>query len=589
MAKGKTDNVMAMLDTIRFASKDNPISEIPLRVGRGNSLKNPSNDEFIEEENNNLPVIVGGANASGKTSMLRGINEICKLLQRKKIDEASSRKVWNKLNDIGISHLELQFAIIIGRTDHRIVGWFDGIRLSNEIAEIKSLPFICYTEEFESPAEIERGYDRNTNGQIIIENLIQIKMDKTYENQLLLWRDGLRARRMGGKDEITKMYHSYAELDETKGLGKFRDIKSQRSTEKFLLEDVKYEDIDGMMLTHFEFNKEVLNNFHSLKFQHSKMITVNREDSKQEIEKLRNLIPKITENYEQWLVNPEILREQLLARMENNQLFTDLNLKTSDIVYTDEKIPGYFLLHDWAPEMIESLMMKPENCNSYTWYGDYAWKNKQEAIDFVMEGCVHDIVNFLTDTVNEKRIIVGSYVGKNVRDQEFKEVKWTDAPENMPVSKVGSHVPNLVYFGFGKVHHKIHEKPTLSQVLNEFPFIAGLLGMSKKDTKIIDILVRFNAFTPIEDFKQPYMSSGQQQVLALITAVRNAPEGVLILVDEPEISLHVNWQERLVEQLYAPLVGSRLLVVTHSPDIVINHRHLCTNLLVNEGGDFYRK
>ena len=55
MAKGKTDNVMVMLDTIRFASKDNPISEIPLRVGRGNSLKNPSSDEFIEEEDNNLP------------------------------------------------------------------------------------------------------------------------------------------------------------------------------------------------------------------------------------------------------------------------------------------------------------------------------------------------------------------------------------------------------------------------------------------------------------------------------------------------------------------------------------------------------
>ena len=589
MAKGKTDNVMAMLDTIRFASKDNPISEIPLRVGRGNSLNNPSSDEFIEEEDNNLPVIVGGANASGKTSMLRGINEICKLLQKNKIDEASSRKVWNKLNDIGISHLELQFAVIIGQTEQYSSTGFLSPPYPRIIGEIKQLPVICNTEEFESPAEIERGYDRNTNGQIIIENLIQIKMDKTYENQLLLWRDGLRARRMGGKDEITKTYHSYAELDETKGLGKFRDIKSQRSIEKFLLEDVKYEDIDGMMLTHFEFNNDLLNSFHSLKFQHSKMITVNREDSKQEIEKLRNLIPKITQNYKKWLANPEILREQLLARMENNQLFTDLNLKTSDIVYTNEKMPGYFCLHDWAPEIIESLMMKPENCNSYTWYNDYAWKNKQEAIDFVMEGCVHDIVNFLTNTVNEKRIIVGSYVGKNVRDQKFKEVKWIDVPQDELWSNISRHVPNYIDYGNNKFTYKMHEIPSLSQVLNELPFIAGLLGMSKKDTKIIDILVRFNAFTPIEDFKQPYMSSGQQQVLALITAVRNAPEGVLILVDEPEISLHVNWQERLVEQLYAPLVGSRLLIATHSPDIVINHRHLCTTLLVNERGDFYRK
>ena len=38
---------------------------------------------------------------------------------RRKIDEDISRKVWNKLNDIGISHLELQFAVVIGRTDIR--------------------------------------------------------------------------------------------------------------------------------------------------------------------------------------------------------------------------------------------------------------------------------------------------------------------------------------------------------------------------------------------------------------------------------------------------------------------------------------
>lgn len=588
MAKGNTDKVVAMLDTIMFASKDNPISEIPLRVGRGNSLKNPANDEFVEDEDNNLPVIVGGANASGKTSMLRGINEICKLLQKSIIDDESNRKVWNKLNDIGISHLELQFAVVIGRTDIRGGNLWSRLHLADKIDEIEKLPFKCYTEDFESPAEIERGYNRNTNGEIVIENLIQIKMDNSSDNKLFLWRDGLRARRIGGKNEISKMYPNYAELREGKVPGKFRNIKSQRAVEKFLNDDVKYQDLDGMMLTDFEFNKDCLSDFHSLKFQNSKMITVNREDSEQEIEKLRNLIPKITKKYQKWLAEPEVLREQLLARMENNQLFTDLNLKTPDIVYTDQRIPGYFLLHGWAPDIIENLMMKPENVSTYTWFGDYAWKNKQDAIDFVMEGCVHDIVNFLTDTRNKKRIITGSSIGKKLEGDDFKEVKWIDAPQDFSITKLRSLVPDYVEFGYNKEIYKIHEMPTLSQVLKELPFIAGLLGMSKKDTKVIDILVRFNAFTPIEDFKQPYMSSGQKQVLALITAVRNAPEGALILVDEPEISLHVNWQERLVEQLYAPLVGSRLLIATHSPDIVINHRHLCTTLLVNEGGEFYR-
>ena len=131
-------------------------------------------------------------------------------------------------------------------------------------------------------------------------------------------------------------------------------------------------------------------------------------------------------------------------------------------------------------------------------------------------------------------------------------------------------------------------RATLTEVLRELPFLAPLMGMKKENTELLDILVRFNAFTSIEGIDQPYLSSGQAQVLALITAVRSAKEGSLILVDEPEISLHVDWQERLVEQLYAPLTGSRLIIATHSPDIVVKHRHLCSVLKSKEEGKFYR-
>ena len=117
---------------------------------------------------------------------------------------------------------------------------------------------------------------------------------------------------------------------------------------------------------------------------------------------------------------------------------------------------------------------------------------------------------------------------------------------------------------------------------------ARLSALPIENADLLDILVRFNAFTSIERIDQPYLSSGQAQVLALITAVRNAKEGSLILVDEPEISLHIDWQERLVEQLHAPLTGSRLIIATHSPDIVVKHRHLCSVLKSKEEGNFYR-
>ena len=128
----------------------------------------------------------------------------------------------------------------------------------------------------------------------------------------------------------------------------------------------------------------------------------------------------------------------------------------------------------------------------------------------------------------------------------------------------------------------------ISEILRELPWLAEFVGMEKDEADLLDVLVRFNAFTPLEKIDQPYLSSGQEQVLALIISVRGAKEGSLILVDEPEISLHIDWQEQLVERLYAPLTGSRLIIATHSPDIVVQHRHLCTVINSKEEGKFYR-
>ena len=222
----------------------------------------------------------------------------------------------------------------------------------------------------------------------------------------------------------------------------------------------------------------------------------------------------------------------------------------------------------------------------YTWWGnspiEFGWKNKQEAIDFVMEGCIHDIVNNVTGKYNSTRGISQIEEAKHKLDgSSVFSVKWVD----ITVENVDELIFNPIKYD---ETYSIETQPSLSEILRERPFLSKLIGITKEDKSLNDILARFNFFTPIEHFKDPYLSSGQKQVLSLITAVRRAPLGSLILVDEPEISLHVTWQERLVEQLHAPLGGSRLLITTHSPDIVVRHRHLCTTLEVNEDGDFYR-
>ena len=65
------------------------------------------------------------------------------------------------------------------------------------------------------------------------------------------------------------------------------------------------------------------------------------------------------------------------------------------------------------------------------------------------------------------------------------------------------------------------------------------------------------------------LSSGEKQLLILLieTLLQEEKPAVLI-ADEPELSLHVLWQERLVGSLRALNPSVQIIVATHSPDIV---------------------
>ena len=67
------------------------------------------------------------------------------------------------------------------------------------------------------------------------------------------------------------------------------------------------------------------------------------------------------------------------------------------------------------------------------------------------------------------------------------------------------------------------------------------------------------------------LSSGEQHELILIyDLLFNVPENALVLIDEPEISLHVVWQQRFLTDLsrIAKLSSLRFIVATHSPQII---------------------
>jgi ABC-type lipoprotein export system ATPase subunit len=73
------------------------------------------------------------------------------------------------------------------------------------------------------------------------------------------------------------------------------------------------------------------------------------------------------------------------------------------------------------------------------------------------------------------------------------------------------------------------------------------------------------------------LSSGEQQMIVLAFEILfNTKPGTLVIIDEPEISLHVLWQDSLIDDLETMARPSRLqfMMATHSPAILADHPEL---------------
>jgi len=75
------------------------------------------------------------------------------------------------------------------------------------------------------------------------------------------------------------------------------------------------------------------------------------------------------------------------------------------------------------------------------------------------------------------------------------------------------------------------------------------------------------------------LSSGEKQILILLTYLRYNSQN-LIIIDEPELSLHPKWQGEFLNAVNKLMnKDAQLIIATHSPEIVGKKSELCTVLL----------
>ena len=72
-----------------------------------------------------------------------------------------------------------------------------------------------------------------------------------------------------------------------------------------------------------------------------------------------------------------------------------------------------------------------------------------------------------------------------------------------------------------------------------------------------------------ESFMWSSLSSGEKQLLIqFMEVILQESRSLIFIADEPELSLHVTWQEKLLKALRDLNENAQLIVATHSPDIV---------------------
>ena len=79
-------------------------------------------------------------------------------------------------------------------------------------------------------------------------------------------------------------------------------------------------------------------------------------------------------------------------------------------------------------------------------------------------------------------------------------------------------------------------------------------------------------FTQIGEQLMPYqLSSGEKQMLIiLLTVLVEDDQPYVLFMDEPEVSLHIEWQKRLIDLCLELNPNVQIILTTHSPAVVMN-------------------
>lgn len=170
------------------------------------------------------------------------------------------------------------------------------------------------------------------------------------------------------------------------------------------------------------------------------------------------------------------------------------------------------------------------------------------------------------------------YVPTEINFQKVQKAQTNFKKEYSFINIVDSYeikdIPSYIATRISKVANE-EENLTMGQVRKKvFAEINGIFEILELDVKLSEISKDENSM-PIftgssgKKFGINELSSGEKQLFLRTLAIKMLePENSIIMIDEPELSLHPKWQQKIVDVYRKIGRNNQIILATHSPHIL---------------------
>ena len=151
-----------------------------------------------------------------------------------------------------------------------------------------------------------------------------------------------------------------------------------------------------------------------------------------------------------------------------------------------------------------------------------------------------------------------------------KEYEFINTINSNVIGDIPSYIATRRNY-LATIEENLTMKEVTNKVVNEINSIFNILELDaklkgfSKDEKTLPIFENSAG----EEFDINDLSSGEKQLFLRTLSIKMLePKNSIILIDEPELSLHPKWQQRIIEVYKKIGENNQIIIATHSPHIL---------------------